>query len=279
MAGNIVALEEFPDDLPEFIDDPEEYLPTNMPEADLILAVGLSGDINLITPIIAHKTGAKSIIVPIHDPQQLPPGLQHEVEQASKGLKIVFPRPFCTLQPMGDPYIDEFVEKFGKPELDFDAERFVKKIKVLRGAPCGSTWFIAKKLEGLPADEAELEAGNKFHNYPCLASMKEDNQVGDTLMHIAGYQIKETVKRNLGYAQRSAVVDQETCEGDECDHQCHTHCPQVRIDLDTVSFNEEGKAVIDPATCGVCGICVDECPYGSIEIEDGPIDIRKEEGN
>jgi NAD-dependent dihydropyrimidine dehydrogenase PreA subunit len=273
MAENIVALEEFPEDLPEFIDDPQEYLPKKLPEADLILALGLYGDINLIIPTIAQEIGAQSAIIPIYDPKQIPPGLQTEMEQTTEDILLVFPRPFCSLEPLGDKYVDEFAEKFGKPLLEIEADNLVKKVNVIRGAPCGSTWFIAEKLEGLPSEEAELEAGHKFHNYPCLASMKEDVQLNDTLMHIAGYNVKETIRRNLGYAQRAAVVDLETCEGDECEHQCYSKCPQVRAGQKTVSFNSDGKAVIDPVSCGICGICVDECPYGSIEIEEGPIKI------
>ena len=136
------------------------------------------------------------------------------------------------------------------------------------GIPCGSTHYIAENIEGLPVEEAELEAGNKLHNYPCNASMTTDPVVGDTILHLAGYQTKEAVKRALGFATRSAVVDHETCEASECEHECIKHCPQVQIGLDTVHLNENEQAVIDPASCGVCEICINECPYGSIEMEE-----------
>jgi len=274
LAENMVALEEVPTDLPEFIDDVEEYLPANLPESDLVLGIGLYGDINLIIPLIAQKTGAKSVIIPIHDPQQLPPGLQKEVSDSAPEIKMVFPRPFCTLELVGDDVIDQFAQKFGKPLVEVEGEGFVKSIQVVRGAPCGSTVYIAQELEGFPLDEAELESGNKFHNYPCLASMKDDTVSGDTLMHIAGYQIKEALKRSVGYAAKSAVVDPEDCLGDECDHPCHEHCPQVRSGVDTITFDSDGKAVVDPASCGLCEICIQECPYGAIEMEEGPFKVR-----
>jgi NAD-dependent dihydropyrimidine dehydrogenase PreA subunit len=267
----MVALEEIPEDLPEFIDDVEEYLPSHLPESDLVLAVGLSGDINLLVPLIAKKTGARSVIIPIHDPAQLPPGLLREVEDSAPEIRMVFPRPFCMLQPVGDEFIDEFAQKFGKPKVEVEGDSYVKKITVLRGAPCGCTDYIARELEGFPLEEAEQEAGNKFHNYPCLASMKDDTIAGDTLMHIAGYQAKEAIKRSLGYASKSAVVDPEDCEGDECEHACLEHCPQVRCGIDTITLDEDGRAVIDPASCGLCEICIKECPYGAIEIVEGPI--------
>jgi len=271
LAQSIVALEEIPEDLPEFIDEVEEYLPAHLPESDLVLAVGLYGDINLLVPLIAKKTGAQSVMIPIHDPAQLPPGLLREVEESAPDIKMVFPRPFCTLLPVGDPYIDEFAERFGKPVVEVEGDDYVKKITVLRGAPCGCTDYIARELEGFPLEEAELEAGNKFHNYPCLASMKDDTISGDTLMHIAGYQSKEAIKRSLGYAIKSAVVDPEDCEGNDCEHACLEHCPQVRSGIATITLDADGKAVIDPASCGLCEICLQKCPYGAIDIEEGPI--------
>lgn len=274
LASSMVGLEELPEDLPEFIDDFEGYIPKNIPRADLILAVGLFGDINMIVPLIAEKSGAKSVIIPLHDPAQVPPGLQSEIIESAPDVKIVFPKPFCTLEPVGDQFIDEFCQEFGKPEMEIESDGLVKKVKVTRTAPCGSTNYIAEHIEGIPADEVELEAGNKLHNYPCNASMATDPVVGDTILHLAGYQVKETVRRALGFGMKSAVVDHETCEASECQHECIKHCPQVQIGLDTVTLNENEQAVIDPASCGCCEICIKECPYGSIEMEERKFTIE-----
>ena len=268
LASSMVGLEELPEDLPEFIDDFSSYLPKSIPQADLILAVGLYGDINMVVPLIAKESGAKSVIIPIHDPTQVPPGLQSEIIESAQDIRIVFPKPFCTLEPVGDEFIDEFAREFGKPEMEIEADGLIKKINVIRTAPCGSTRYIAENIEGIPVEEAELESGNKLHNYPCNASMTTDPVVGDTILHLAGYQTKEAVKRALGFAMRSAVVDHETCEASECEHECIKHCPQVQIGLDTVKLNENEQAVIDPASCGACEICINECPYGSIELEE-----------
>ncbi len=274
LASSMVGLEELPEDLPEFIDDFEGYIPKNIPRADLILAVGLFGDINMIVPLIAEKSGAKSVIIPLHDPTQVPPGLQSEITESAPDVKIVFPKPFCTLEPVGDQFIDEFCQEFGKPEMEIESDGLVKKVTVTRTAPCGSTNYIAEHIEGIPADEVELEAGNKLHNYPCNASMATDPVVGDTVLHLAGYQVKETVRRALGFGMKSAVVDHETCEASECQHECIKHCPQVQIGLDTVTLNENEQAVIDPASCGCCEICIKECPYGSIEMEERKFTIE-----
>ena len=273
MASNIVGMEDYPEDLPEFIDDFSEYVPKKLSQADLILSVGLSGDINMIVPEVAQKTGAKSAIIPIYDPVQMPPGLQQEIIDSAPDVRIVFPKPFCSLEPVGDAPIDEFANRFGKPVLFIKSDKFIKKVEVLRGAPCGSTDYIAKGLWSMPVDDAELNATQKLHNYPCNASTDTDPSVGDTSMHLASYQIKEAVKRGLGFAVKSAVVDNETCNLDECQQECIKSCPQVLIGLDTITINEDGQAVIDPATCGYCEICIKECPLNAITVKNAKFEL------
>ncbi|HEX7468543.1 MAG TPA: DUF166 family protein, partial [Methanobacterium sp.] len=273
-ASAIVGLHEFTEDLPEFIDNFEPYIPHELPECDLILAIGLKGDIHMILPIIASRTGAKSVIVEIHDPTQLPLGLQRELEASLNGVKIVFAKPFCSLKSVGDKVIDEFAKYFGKPEIEIEGETFIKNIKVIRGAPCGSTWFVADELEGFLLEDAELESGNKIHNYPCIASMATDSVVGDTILHLAGYKIKEAVKEGLGFASKSAVVDEEICMGGvDCEHLCLDVCPNVKIGDDTITINENKKSFINPASCGCCEICIRECPHSAIELTEEKIKL------
>jgi NAD-dependent dihydropyrimidine dehydrogenase PreA subunit len=288
-AANILGIHEFPssENLPEFIEDISEYVPDNIPESDLIIAVGMIGDINMVIPEVAKISGAKSIIAPIYRPQQLPYGLQNEIKsKLDKNVTIIFPKPFCGLTPIGDEFIDKFAEVFGKPKLkiktdssseEIDANSNIFSVKVIRGAPCGSTWFVAENIEGVPVKDAEFEANNKLHNFPCSASMITDNATGDTILHLASYKIKEAVKSTLGFTNRSAVVDEEVCEGSgTCDHLCLKSCPNVLSGGDTITLNNDGIAHIDPASCGVCEICVKECPYGVIEVWEEKIPVEKD---
>jgi ferredoxin len=276
LSSQIVGIHEVDEDVPEFIEDWEVYLPDFLPESDLIIAVGLKGDINLLVPDVARKTGAKSMIISLKDSSQVPLGLQKEIEEDAGDLTIVFAKPFCTLKPNGDKYIDEFTQHFGKPELSIDADNLIHKVTVLRGAPCGCTDFIATELEGMPVEDAELLTAEKFHNYPCLGSMAQDSQLNDTILHVAGYQAKEAVKRALGYTFKSAEVDEEMCMGGEgCDHLCLTVCPQVKAGNQTIIIKEDGKAYIDPASCGCCQLCMKECPYGCIELVEERIKLEK----
>ncbi|MCL2687392.1 MAG: thymidylate synthase [Methanobrevibacter sp.] len=289
-APNIIGIHEFPskDELSDFIEDVTEYVPSNIPEADLIIAVGMHGDINMVIPPVVKKSGAKSAIAAIYHPQQIPFGLQNEIKsELDDDITIVFPKPFCSLTSVGDEFIDKFTEKFGKPKLiietnsgsdEIDVNSNIISVNVVRGAPCGATWFVAENIIGIPAKEAEFEANKKHHNFPCQASMATDKQSGDTILHLASYKIKEAVKRAIGFTCRVAMVDPETCEGLEfCDNICLNICPNVAMGVNTIHYGKDGKAIIDPATCGVCEFCIPECPYGVIEVYEERIPVSKEE--
>ncbi len=68
---------------------------------------------------------------------------------------------------------------------------------VKRDAVCGCARYVAQKLVGLSADEAEFEAGMAHHHYPCLASMGIDVDFSDTLLHISGNIMKDNVAEQV----------------------------------------------------------------------------------
>ncbi len=99
--------------------------------------------------------------------------------------------------------------------------------------------------------------------------MTTDHLIGDTYCTFACYKMKEAVKESLGFAERSAVIDEEADMGDtKCNRNCVDVCPNVKIGNETIIIKDNGKVVIDALSCGCCEICVQECPYGAIEIID-----------
>ena len=69
-----------------------------------------------------------------------------------------------------DPTINEFASVLGRPRLEVQVENGeISDVKVLSGAPCGSTWWMAEHLKGVPVSEAPAWAGLLVQQYPCRA--------------------------------------------------------------------------------------------------------------
>jgi len=149
---------------------------------DLVVYLGESPSAFSLLPTILGRVRAGAVIVPADDYSWLPLGLERQVrsELEAIGVSVVFPRPFCTLTPMDVPPIDEFAFRFGLPKVEMTEEDgAVKGVKVLRGAPCGSTWYMAEELMGTRVEEAAERAGLLVQIYPCLASRRIDRLFSD----------------------------------------------------------------------------------------------------
>jgi hypothetical protein len=188
--------------LPTMMEEPLEFLPQQIPKADLVISLGEHPGVAELLPAIVKASGASAVIAPVDNRAWLPPGLAKQVERALQkmGVTICFPVTFCALQEKdsADPLIQEFAHLFGAPEVEIavEADR-VKEVRVIRSAPCGSTYFVAEGLKGTKVMDAEEKSGILHHNYPCLATMNVDWQFHDTLMHRAGYFTKQAVKQAL----------------------------------------------------------------------------------
>lgn len=195
--------------LPPVLDYPEDYVPDSLPPADLILAFGEHPGIAELIPEVAKITGAKAVVAPVDREEWLPRGLARQLRGwlAEMGVACVMPKPLCSLTEThynarrhrveyGDPLIAAFARHFGRPEfrITVDPEtRTITSVEVVRDAVCGCARFVAERLVGVSADDAEQEAGMLHHHYPCLASMGKDPDLGDTLMHVSGNITKEQV--------------------------------------------------------------------------------------
>lgn len=202
--------------LPAIVDEPDEFLPKEIPQADLVLGLVESPGAAQLIPEVVKRSAARAAIAPIDNSAWLPTGLKNQLksELASMGVASAFPKTFCTLteetygfRHFAEPYNDEavatFARHFGRPKMKITVDpktRKVTKVEVERGAPCGSTHYTAARLVGLTADEAAVKSGLICHHYPCLASMAKeqiDTTLFDTLMHISGYVMQEEVDREV----------------------------------------------------------------------------------
>ena len=197
---------------PPFIDDPEDLLPYQMAEADLILSFAEHKGAAELLPEIARKTKAEAVLVAVDDENWLPRGLDRQLKEwlDAIGVACVTPKPLCSLtestygvtrhetSSYDNSLIKEFASYFGQPELTLEIDpnsRLITKAEVLRDAVCGCARYVAEGLIGLSANEAEEKAGLLHHHYPCLASMQKLPHFNhDTLMHVSG----QVLKNNIG---------------------------------------------------------------------------------
>jgi len=189
------------------IEDPEKYIKElGLMECDLLLVVAIHHDILASIDLIIEETGAKAVIAPIEDPTWIPPGLRSQVKETLDkiGIESAFPKPFCTLEPGEGKLIDEFITKYkvGRPIHYVDMTgNVISEIGPKRSAPCGCTWYVSQKVRGRSIDNTDelFEVISKAHHtYPCTASMAKDREVGDALLHVAGYQARYAVCEAAG---------------------------------------------------------------------------------
>lgn len=198
--------------LPLVVDDPEAYLPPGLPRADLVLALGETAGLAQLIPDIVRRAGAQSVIAPIDRNESLPPGLVNQLKRwlADLGVKVVFPKPFCSLTQDSygrppilvryqDPVIQEFARVFGAPRFraEVDTDGRIREASVERDAACGCARYVAAGLAGVAVGDAAHEAGMLHHHYPCLASMNQDTDYHDTLMHVSGHILREAVAHSI----------------------------------------------------------------------------------
>jgi thymidylate synthase len=201
--------------LPPVIDYPEDYLPEQMPAADLILSFAEHKGVAELLPDIAGMTGAQAVLVAVDNEAWLPRGLARQLKGWLSAMQVACatPKPLCTLtetdykitrrkrETYTSPLISEFARYFGQPDLKITVDpetRTISAAQVRRDAVCGCTRYVAEKLIGVSVDEAEEKAGLLHHHYPCLASMvKLDDYNHDTLLHESGHMLRDNINDQI----------------------------------------------------------------------------------
>jgi len=200
--------------LPPVIDYPEDYLPEEFPPADLILSFAEHKGVAELIPDIVSRTGARAVVAAVDNEAWLPRGLARQLRDwlEDMGVACVTPKPLCSLTESDygvtrrqrityeDPLVSEFARHFGMPNLLLTVDpgsNMITAASVSRDAVCGSARYVAEQLVGVSADDAEQEAGLLHHHFPCLASMGIDSDFGDTLMHVSGNVLRDTVAEQM----------------------------------------------------------------------------------
>ncbi|MEM3382641.1 MAG: DUF166 family protein [Nitrososphaerales archaeon] len=197
-ASDIYGIDIIKDKLSSFIEEPERYLPKNPPKCDIILSIGIHPDLLTALPLLIEKTEAKAIIVPIENRNWCPPNIQKRLEEDLKDFKIecAFPKPFCSLEKSGKKIIDGFIDRYkiGKPIIEvYLKDDVIEGTSIIRSTPCGSTWYVAQQIRWSKIYNIAQTVSKAHHGYPCTASMEFDPELKDTILHKAGYIIRDTV--------------------------------------------------------------------------------------
>ncbi len=211
-----------PTALPLIVDYPEDFIPDTLPQADLLLAFHEHKGVAELITEVAEMTGVKAVIAAVDNLAWLPTGLANQLHGWLEriGVVSVFPKPLCSLtethynvrryrKAYEQPLISEFARYFGQPDfkLTVDADsRDITEAEVVRDACCGCARYVADKLVGMSADEAELQAGLAHHHFPCLASMVKDPDFNDTLMHVSGHLLKDNVGEQVKPFKQVQVI-------------------------------------------------------------------------
>lgn len=198
--------------LPPVIDDPADFLPPALPQADLLLALGDTPGVAALIPDLVPLCQARAVLAPIDRNESLPPGLANQLRTwlAALDVFVAFPKPFCSLTETSynlpplvvsydDPFVREFARVFGRPRFlaSIDPDRRLSLLMVERDSACGCARHVAEGLCGCSVETAEQRGGMLHHHYPCLASMNQDADYRDTLMHVSGHILRGAIRDEI----------------------------------------------------------------------------------
>ena len=202
--------------VPHIIDEPEDFIPPDIPPSDLLLFLSQSDATAQLIPAIARQAKVKGVIAPIENNAWFSQGLKGQVkdELLRDGIGSAYPKNFCTLtkntygyRESAESYeceiITEFANYFGQPafKVDVDPESgILKDVEIVRCSPCGSTHHAVNKMKGLHVDEVIPRAGLICMQFRCLASMQMehiDKDLYNTLMHLSGQIFNDQFEPHL----------------------------------------------------------------------------------
>lgn len=209
---SIVQIINQPSVLPEYLDEPAAYLPASLEPHDVLIAINVHEEILLELPALVSAAGGRAIVVPREDPAWTSPWLLEELAKrcAAAGLETAFPKPFCSLtEDPSRPAVNQMMRdlKIGRPQLSITVhDGVIKAVEVLRSAPCGDTYYVARNLTGKPADDKlEWWAAKYWGSYPCRASMAFDPDFDDNMQHAAGHILIDELRAALRTAAEESA--------------------------------------------------------------------------
>ena len=198
-SGNIAGVIRFPATLPAIIDDPETFLPRDVPSHDILIPIAINEEILLA--FLDKFPTSKGVIVPLEESNWISPYGKGSITNFCKqrGIEVAFPKPFCSFDPL-EGILRDFKNFFriGKPELHIRLKGgVIEEAEVLCSAPCGATYFTARGLTGKGVEEDLVFIIDMLlSSYPCTAGSDLDREFQDSIIHRA-VKIQRVVLRSM----------------------------------------------------------------------------------
>lgn len=170
-----IVTADLPEFVPVFIEEPDEYLEAlnfdkHVFSAEIIITYSLHPDLTSAIAKLAAEAGVRSLIVPGGPSRASVPELK-KISEVS-GMDIEVDEICCSLEP--NDFNRPFAELFGSPILKVKTkDGKIADVKVIKGAPCGSTWYMAEEIVGTEIKDAPPKAGLLIQHYPCRATRGE----------------------------------------------------------------------------------------------------------
>lgn len=189
-----------PSELGVYVENPEILFERF--ECEVLVAVDIHPDVLTSLPEICEF---KALIVPACNQNWCLPGLRKQLSGKCQeiGIEFASPKPFCSLQE-NSGLVGKFCRTFsmGRPKFRVERDgRLVRRVEVLRSDPCGSAYYVAKRMTGFIIED-EREMWKEVHQhqcaYPCMASMERDPELKEAPFHLAGYIMVYNFSRAVG---------------------------------------------------------------------------------
>jgi hypothetical protein len=167
-----IVTADLPEFVPVFIEEPDEFLEAlnfdrSVFSAEIIITYSLHPDLTSAIAKLAAEAGVRSLIVP-GGPSRASVTELKKISEVS-GMDIEVDEICCSLEP--NAFNRPFTELFGSPILKVKTkDGKITDVKVIKGAPCGSTWYMAKEIVGTEVKDAPPKAGLLIQHYPCRAT-------------------------------------------------------------------------------------------------------------
>jgi len=193
LGGRIAGVIELPWSLPHLLERPGRLVPDDVPRHDVLLAIRVHEQVLLEFIRRCGRWGTRGVVVPIESNGWLRGAARAEARELCEaaGMEVDFPKPFCDFDPPAGSVLAELRRELhiGRPAVRLTVrDGVIDEAHVEVSAACGATYYVARGLVGrrVDGDLKHEVVAKRLHAYPCTASMEWDDELEDTIMHVAG---------------------------------------------------------------------------------------------